>query len=835
MKKLFSNFNQISKDTINWIIMSIIMIISLSFALSYFISLKNVSDYNAVTRQMTMIYDANTRLNTLFASDKPSRDFSSINENMKVVYNTLDTLGQNPLILDNSFSNDIEYLKTAFAEKIKLIDELGALNSQNSVILHAIEQKYINPNSRYEVVNIFSQITQLNYNNYTEIYAIKEKIKYITPQNLTEQNFLKNANLVLDNLTKLNLIITRNESAINGKFKDLREKFANFNAEFYNSFSEMTMVFTAIFLTFLLITYMVNSDAISKKQKLRPYKALVDRNENAVFLLNHKFQITYANKQVTEMFGYKLDELKGKDIGIIAASEDHAKFEKKLKEESDKIGYFTQQLRLLDKNGAPINSKIKLSKLDEKSKYPHYGVFIKDMRPNEAMQASLAAAEQTLLEQGYVDKMTNFGSELALNERIIKPEIEGYIIYLTIANFDNLRLFYSSDITSQIIKVFARSLDLFLVTEKIPAQPFRMQGDEFCLFYPVHKASKENIDNRIIVANHVRKIIAKFTNQQTKIATKAGDISVTINVVAGVSSNKDNNRATRVFQAVMAMYEAQQKNENLEYYRPNNPIELKYTQNQLMINTIQQAIKTNHVFVLVQPIFDISKSDPNGREYGTQRTNFVPLVYEILIRLIDDSGRVRHPGEFMDVAKQASLYTSLTKIVIEEAFRLIENFPNSKFSINLSFFDIANNEIRALLEEKLAKAKNAKNLFIEILESEEFDDYDSLRKFIATAKNRGCKIAIDDFGSGYSNYYRVLTLDVDFIKIDGALIKDIVADESSRAIVETITAFAKNRNYEIIAEYVENHQISTILESMGIKYMQGFFYSKPMEPSKIAV
>ena len=452
MKKLFSNFNQISKDTINWIIMSIIMIISLSFALSYFISLKNVSDYNTVTRQMTMIYDANTKLNTLFTSDRPSRDFSSINENMKIVYNTLDTLGQNPLILDNSFSNDVEYLKTAFAEKIKLIDELGALNSQNSVILNAIEQKYINPNSRYEVVNIFSRITQLNYNNYTEIHALKEKIKYITPQNLTEQNFFKNANLVLDNLTKLNLIITKNESAINSKFKELREKFANFNAEFYSSFSEMTMVFTAIFLTFLLITYMVNSDAISKKRKLRPYKALVDKDkESAIFLLNHKFQITYANKQATEMFGYKLDELKGKDIGIIAASKDHAEFEKKLKEESDKYGYFTQQLRLLDKNETPINSKINLRILDKNAKYPQYGVFIKDMRPSEAMQASLAAAEQTLLEQGYVDKMTNFGSELALNERIIKPEIEGYIIYLTIANFDNLRLFYSSDITSQII------------------------------------------------------------------------------------------------------------------------------------------------------------------------------------------------------------------------------------------------------------------------------------------------------------------------------------------------------------------------------------------------
>ncbi len=74
---------------------------------------------------------------------------------------------------------------------------------------------------------------------------------------------------------------------------------------------------------------------------------------------------------------------------------------------------------------------------------------------------------------------------------------------------------------------------------------------------------------------------------------------------------------------------------------------------------------------------------------------------------------------------------------------------------------------------------------------------------------------------------------MDYIKIDGALIKNIANDKNSRAIVETIANFARKQGYELIAEYVENHEISIILEEMGIKYMQGYFYSKPMEPSRI--
>ncbi|MBR2157651.1 MAG: EAL domain-containing protein [Campylobacter sp.] len=94
-------------------------------------------------------------------------------------------------------------------------------------------------------------------------------------------------------------------------------------------------------------------------------------------------------------------------------------------------------------------------------------------------------------------------------------------------------------------------------------------------------------------------------------------------------------------------------------------------------------------------------------------------------------------------------------------------------------------------------------------------------------------MAIDDFASGYSNYYRILALNVDYIKIDGSIIKKIAIDSNSRAIVETIVSFAKRQNYEIVAEFVENIETMEIVKSLGIKFVQGFLLGKPMPVSSI--
>lgn len=130
--------------------------------------------------------------------------------------------------------------------------------------------------------------------------------------------------------------------------------------------------------------------------------------------------------------------------------------------------------------------------------------------------------------------------------------------------------------------------------------------------------------------------------------------------------------------------------------------------------------------------------------------------------------------------------------------------------------------------EKL-KFEDRNRLVFEILESENLSDYDFLEEFVLKYKKLGVKIAIDDFGSGYSNFIRIIRLKPDYLKIDGSLIKNIDKDNNSYEIVKSIIAFSKTLNIRTIAEYVHSEEIFNLLLELGVDEFQGYYFGKPDE------
>ncbi|MDX4013285.1 EAL domain-containing protein, partial [Aliarcobacter skirrowii] len=121
----------------------------------------------------------------------------------------------------------------------------------------------------------------------------------------------------------------------------------------------------------------------------------------------------------------------------------------------------------------------------------------------------------------------------------------------------------------------------------------------------------------------------------------------------------------------------------------------------------------------------------------------------------------------------------------------------------------------------------SKKLVIELVESESIVDYKIAIEFIKRVKSKGCKIAIDDFGSGYSNFEYLVKLEADYIKIDGSLIKNIVTQKESFAVVSTIVNFAKQMEIKTIAEFVENEEIYKIIKNIGVDFSQGYYFTQP--------
>ena len=133
----------------------------------------------------------------------------------------------------------------------------------------------------------------------------------------------------------------------------------------------------------------------------------------------------------------------------------------------------------------------------------------------------------------------------------------------------------------------------------------------------------------------------------------------------------------------------------------------------------------------------------------------------------------------------------------------------------------------------LNKHKITNRVVFEILEDESIKNYDLLINFIEEIKALGCKVAIDDFGTGYSNFEHLLKMNVNYLKIDASLIKNITKDENSRKITKTIVEFAKSLNLKTIAEFVENKEIFDMAKDLGVDYSQGYYFSAPIEKPNI--
>ena len=150
------------------------------------------------------------------------------------------------------------------------------------------------------------------------------------------------------------------------------------------------------------------------------------------------------------------------------------------------------------------------------------------------------------------------------------------------------------------------------------------------------------------------------------------------------------------------------------------------------------------------------------------------------------------------------------------------------FSFNLTISDIENVDFINLLKDKLSDRTLAERFIVEIVESEDIRDYDIVKDFTKEMKDLGVRIAIDDFGSGFSNYQHILEIEPDYLKIDGSFIKDIHVNPKSFKLVKSISSFAESMNIKTIAEFVSNKEIFSKTKELDIDQYQGFYFSEPL-------
>lgn len=220
-----------------------------------------------------------------------------------------------------------------------------------------------------------------------------------------------------------------------------------------------------------------------------------------------------------------------------------------------------------------------------------------------------------------------------------------------------------------------------------------------------------------------------------------------------------------------------------------------------------------------------SKVVPYYQGLHNNRTNQIDK-YESLMRLVDPSGKVLTPFFFMDVAKKYRYYLDLNLVMFQQVIRDFSNI-DAPVNINISAHDITSPRFRQELTRVLKTFHKPENLTFEILEDECFSDMQWLTDFITEVRKFGAKIAVDDFGAGYSNLLEIMKIHPDYIKIDGQIIRELGVNHENNTIVEAVASIGQKLEIDIVAEFVEDETIQNKLMEYNILYSQGYHFAKP--------
>jgi len=341
----------------------------------------------------------------------------------------------------------------------------------------------------------------------------------------------------------------------------------------------------------------------------------------------------------------------------------------------------------------------------------------------------------------------------------------------------------------------------------------RLGGDEFGLLLescPIEKAT--------MLAEEVRKKVESFRFHWDNKTFKVG-ISIGIVTITKTSGSTKEIQSA----ADTACYMAKEQGRNrIHVYEIDSNAIAKHTSETNWLNRINTALDDNDFVLYFQKIASLNNSEHEH--------------YEVLIRMIDKEGNTIPPGSFIPAAERFNIMSSVDSWVIKNTLSIMqqEKYKNINFSINLSGQSLGDLIFMENCISQLEKSEvNPERVCFEITETAMIANLSSAIRSISILQGLGCKIALDDFGSGLSSFAYLKNLPVDYLKIDGSLIKDLETDSVNVTMVKSIIHIGHSMKLETIAEYVENNAILDILRDLKIDYVQGYGIAKPVPLEEI--
>lgn len=394
------------------------------------------------------------------------------------------------------------------------------------------------------------------------------------------------------------------------------------------------------------------------------------------------------------------------------------------------------------------------------------------------------------------DHITDIFNSCALIKKLKKNENRCYIL-LNMDNFQNINNAYGFETGNELLQEIVKLLILIKPTD---FELYRFYADKFVLLSDEHKERDE-------LMSTAESILSFFNASEVKLRD---DILINLSFSIGISTAVG---IPAINQAELALKEIRKSRSNYYYIYDQKLQNLQLQQETVYwIEKIRNSILDEEMIVHFQAIM-------NNKTMKIEK-------YECLAR-IEDEGSIISPYLFMEAASLTRVLHLMTQSVINQAFK---KFANTKyeFSINITMDDLFMDYLEPYLLKYCAKYNiSPSRVVLEILEDISSLNEENILNQLESLRMNGFQIAIDDFGAEKSNFSRLLEFKPDYLKIDGAFIKNIIDDKNSRLITESIVYICKKSNIKVIAEFIHSEEVLDVVKEIGIDYSQGYFIGAP--------
>jgi len=402
----------------------------------------------------------------------------------------------------------------------------------------------------------------------------------------------------------------------------------------------------------------------------------------------------------------------------------------------------------------------------------------------------------------------NFESQLALIlTRSRMRQQEGALIFINLDRFSLVNELEGFDVGDRLL------IEVVAIIRKLTFKGdlfARIGSDEFCLF----------LDNK--KANETRQFAERVRKSVDEFKFSSGDVCYSTSLSIGIASvntvTADYHPNEVISRARQACRMAKEHGRNMVWsYNETDTKVQERNKDLFWVPLIKKALLEQKFFLVFQPVIHLDSGNISH--------------YEVLIRMRGLQNEVISPGEFIPVAERMGLIHSIDQWVVENAIDFLAKLPDTSkvsFAINLSSVAFQDDSLLPTLKEKLSLTwVDASRLIFEITETAAVANFEQTRKMIAEIRSLGCKFALDDFGAGFCSFNYLKTFPVDFVKIDGQFIRNLINDETDQVLVKSMAEIAKNLGKKTIAEFVETPEIISKLKELGIDMAQGYIFGKP--------